>query len=150
VPSGARVVSRSREVHHSEREQTGTERVKVGTRDLGNGFFEDVYEDRPVYSERPVYRERITYEVERWVSERTERAEGRDRSPRWPAPRLRANEREAGRRERYYVVLQGEDTYRMDLPQSRWSSLVQGQSLTAVVRGSDEILELRQGGEEVR
>ena len=64
VPGGARILGRSREVHHvdhiqigtetrtrtvSERVQTGTERVKVGTRDLGNGYFEDVYEDRPIY-----------------------------------------------------------------------------------------------------
>ncbi|HYG65580.1 MAG TPA: Ran-binding zinc finger domain-containing protein [Thermoanaerobaculia bacterium] len=147
VPAGARVVSRSREVHHTEREQVGTERVKVGTRDLGNGFFEDVYEDRPVYEERPVHRDRVTYEVERWVPVRTERAQGSDRSPSWPALRLGAGEREAGRSERYYVLLQGEDAYRMELPQSRWSSFAEGQSLTAVVQGGDEVLELHGGGE---
>jgi hypothetical protein len=70
VPSQARVVSRRQEVHHTERDQVGTRRVKAGTRDLGNGFFEDVYRDEPVYRERPVYRTRVTYELPeaRWAT----------------------------------------------------------------------------------
>ncbi|HNV69214.1 MAG TPA: hypothetical protein PKO06_05910 [Candidatus Ozemobacteraceae bacterium] len=44
--------------------QTGTKQVKTGVRDLGNGFFEDVYKEVPVYDyenetveeEVPVYR----------------------------------------------------------------------------------------------
>ncbi len=38
----------------------------------------------------------------------------------------------------------------MDLPQSRWSSLAEVQSLTAVVRGGHEVMELKSGGEESR
>ncbi len=144
VPSGARILSSSREVHHNEREQVGTEQVKVGTRDLGNGFFEDVYEDRPVYEERPVYRDKVTYEIERWVTDRTERAAGRDRSPSWPAVRLDGNEREGERSEGYFVVLQGDDeAYRMPLPLQRWSGLTEGESFTATIQGGDEVLELR-------
>jgi hypothetical protein len=144
VPDGARILSSSREVHHTDREQVGTERVKVGTRDLGNGFFEDVYEDRPVYEESPVYRDKVTYEIERWVTGRTERAAGRDRSPSWPAVRLDGDEREGERSEGYFVLLQGDDgTYRMPMPLQRWSGLAEGQSFTATVQGGDEVLELR-------
>ncbi|HVR98378.1 MAG TPA: zinc finger protein [Thermoanaerobaculia bacterium] len=144
VPRGARILSSSREVHHNEREQVGTERVKTGTRDLGNGFFEDVYEDRPVYEESPVYRDKVTYEVERWVTDRTEKATGRDRSPGWPAVSLDANEREGERSEGYFVLLQGdEETYRMPMPLQRWSGLSDGESFTATVQGGDEVLELR-------
>src|SRR5262249_20589620 len=46
VPSGARVVRRSVE-HRMKKVHAGSERVKTGRRDLGNGYFEDVYEERP-------------------------------------------------------------------------------------------------------
>lgn len=142
VPSDARVVGRSREVHHEEREQVGSERVKVGTRDLGNGFFEDVYEDRPVYRSRPVYATRYSYEVERWQKDRTARAAGRDGAPRWPDPGLGRAEREGARHESYSAVLRGKREYRMPLPYARWSSLRVGQRLTATIRGGRRVIEL--------
>jgi hypothetical protein len=49
----------------------GAEQVKAGRRDLGNGFFEDVYRDEPIYRERPVYRTRVSYDVQRWVPDRS-------------------------------------------------------------------------------
>jgi hypothetical protein len=48
-------------------DQVGTRRVKAGHRDLGNGFFEDVYSDEPICRERPVYRTRVAYDVQRWL-----------------------------------------------------------------------------------
>jgi hypothetical protein len=143
VPGGARVVGQSREVHHNEREQVGTERVRVGTRDKGNGFFEDIYETRPVYRDRPVYRTKVAYEIERWVHDRTARAAASDSSPRWPDPGLRPREREARRSERYVVVLQGGKTYRKDLPLDQWSAVRVGQSFHAVIQGGRRVLELR-------
>ena len=142
APSGARVLSRERRVHHNEREQSGTERVKVGVRDLGNGFFEDVYEDRPVYRERPVYRDRLTYEHEGWLLDRTAGAGGSDQSPRWPDPGLRGREREGRRHESYTVLLQGRRAYRMELPEARWASLRPGQELRAVVQGGRRVVKL--------
>lgn len=142
VPPGARVVGRARAVHHSERVQTGTQRVKVGRKDLGNGFFEDVYEDRPLYRSRDVYAERVTYEVERWTPARAAEARGGDRQPRWPDVRLSANEREAGRSERYTVLLQGRKVYRLDLAESRWRALGEGQRLHAVVQGGSRVVAL--------
>ncbi len=144
VPRGARVVSRSREQRSTERVQTGTQRVKVGVRDKGNGFFEDVYEDRPVYRERPVYDEKVTYDAERWVDARNEEARGGDRRPRWPDVRLGRNERESGRQERYLARLQGaRRSYEMELPQSRWEQLEEGRSYEAVVQGGSRVIELK-------
>ena len=143
VPSGARIVSRRQEVHHTEHERVGTRRVKSGHRDLGNGFFEDVYRDEPVYRDRPVYRPRLTYDVERWIPDRTVRASGQDHAPRWPDPGLRSGEREASRGEKLVVVLSGKKTYRMELPEARWAALQPGQSLSAVIRGGRSVLELR-------
>jgi hypothetical protein len=143
VPREARVVGRAREVHHTERERAGTERVRVGTRDKGNGFFEDVYEDRPKYRDRPVYRTKISYDIERWVRDRTARLTGDDQSPRWPDPVLRGRERESRRSEKYVVVLDGRKTYRKEMPLPAWSALRRGQSFHAVVQGGRRVLELR-------
>jgi hypothetical protein len=143
LPAGARVVSRRQEVHHSERDQVGTRRVKAGTRDLGNGFFEDVYRDEPVYRDRPVYRTRVTYDVQRWVPDRTVRASGQDHAARWPDPAIRTGEREASRSEKLVVVLNGKRTYRMELPESRWAGLRAGQPVSAVIRGGWSVLELK-------
>jgi hypothetical protein len=143
LPPGARVVARTRAVHHTEQVQTGTQRVKVGTRDLGNGFFEDVYEERPVYRSRDVYAQRLTYEVERWTLAKNLEARGGDRRPRWPDVRLARGEREAGREQRYTVVLRGRREYRLDLPEQRWAALEPGQELRAVIQGGSRVVELR-------
>ena len=135
VPPEARKLSERREVHHTEPEQVATERIRVGTRDTGNGTLEDVYSDRPVYRNRPVYGTKSTYEVERWVVVRTARADGLDQSPRWPEPDLAAGEREGRRSEGYTVLLEGRRKYRKELTESRWSSLHVGQRLMATVRG---------------
>jgi hypothetical protein len=143
VPGGARVLSRSREVHHREREQTGTERVRVGHRDKGNGFFEDVYEERPVYRSKDVYATRVRYEIDRWVVDRTARASAQGQALRWPDPGVRSGEREARRSETYAVLLQGKKTYRKELPLAQWSAIQPGQSLHAVIQGGRSVVELR-------
>lgn len=174
VPAGARILGSSREVHHvnkiqtgtrtatrtvSERVQTGTERVKTGSRDLGNGYFEDVYEDRPVYEtvereetyeepvyrEDPVYRKRFRYEIDKWVPDREAKAEGQDRSPAWPDPDLDENEREGGRKELYEVLFQDEEgkPARYKAPSEQvWASFEEGRTYKAKVRSSGEVAEI--------
>lgn len=136
LPAGARVKSQQREIHHHNKVQTGsrtatrtvthqekvgTERVKVGTRDLGNGYFEDIYEDRPVYEDRereetyqepvyredPVYRTRFTYEIDRWEVSRTEKASGADHQARWPGVPDGPKVRPGKRTEKYRVFFTG-------------------------------------------
>lgn len=174
VPSGARVLDSRREVHHvdhiqigsetrtrtvNERVQTGTERVKVGTKDLGNGYFEDIYEDRPkyetrsrqetyqepVYRDQPVYRNRIRYEIQKWMPDREARAEGQDRSPAWPDPRLGSQERE-GKREELYEVLfrtaKGENATWKAPSEQAWSGLEEGRTYKGKVYGDGRVAEV--------
>jgi hypothetical protein len=171
LPAGARILSRSRQVHHTnqvqtgterrtrtvtEQVQTGTERVKTGTRDLGNGYFEDVYEDRPVYSDRshqetydePVYREdpvfaiKVRYEIDKWLPAREEKAAGRDRSPDWPAGKLAAHERAGTRKESYEVHFRdakGEPCVFKTTDEAAWLRLEPGGSYRAKVRPGGEV-----------
>jgi hypothetical protein len=125
VPAGARILARRRQVHHVERQQVGTR----------NG--------QPAYRERPVYGQRVAYEVERWSVARTLRASGKDKSPRWPDIRLNLGEREGKRSESYVVVLQGRNTYRMEVPRERWLEMREGQIGSAVVRKDGALLDLR-------
>ncbi|MBI4865612.1 MAG: hypothetical protein HY816_01550 [Candidatus Wallbacteria bacterium] len=139
LPSGARELSRRSEVHHynkvrtgtrqvrqsySERVQTGTQRKKVGTKDLGNGYFKEIYENVPVFENRqkerwvsepvyrsdPVYAPKLTYEVLKWKVVRTQRASGNDTSAQWPSLELGPGEREGKRTEVYSLELKDPST----------------------------------------
>ena len=90
----------------TEKVQVGTEKVKVGVRDLGNGYFEDLYEERPVYEnverqeeyEEPMYRGdpvfdiRVRYEIDRWKPRREIRHEGQGQPAGWREPDLAPDE----------------------------------------------------------
>ncbi len=171
--AGTRSLPSRREVHHtnrvqigtetrtrtvSERVQTGTERVKVGSRDLGNGYFEDVYEDRPVYEDRdheetyqepvyredPVYRMKHRYEIDKWVSAREAKAGGADLSPDWPDARLGPKQREGQRTEVYEVLFEDKDgagrVYRAR-DEVDWKSFQPGDRYRVKVQG-EKIVEI--------
>lgn len=65
----------------TERVQVGTEEYVSGQRDLGNGYFEDVYSTRPVYENQtetyevevfekvPVYQTKYKYRIQKWTKE---------------------------------------------------------------------------------
>jgi hypothetical protein len=177
VPSGARILSSSREVHHvdhlqtgsqtrhrtvSEQVQTGTKRVKTGSRNLGNGYFEDIFEDRPVYAnrsrqesyqepvyrDRPVYRQRIRYEIEKWTPDRDAKAEGSDHAAAWPDPRLGAKERGGKRSEVYEVLFRtakgAAATYEAPNEQA-WRSFEEGRSYKGKVDGDGKVKEVEGG-----
>ena len=174
VPSDARVLSRSREHHHdrqvqvgtrqeeesyTERVQVGTRRVKTGTRDLGNGYFEDVYKDeavyedrrrtrtvdRPVYRSEPVYKDRVRYEVDRWTVVQTERAGGQDNAPVWPRVPEGPKRREGKRAEKYTVRLvdpQGGETYEEDVSSDDFAGFVPGATCPARINRLGTLVEL--------
>ena len=174
LPSGARTLSSSREVFRvnkirigtetrtrtvSERVQTGTERVKVGTRDLGNGYFEDVYEDRPVYEnqereetyeepvyrEEPVYKRRYRYEVDKWQPDREAKAEGQDLSPHWPDTNLDSKEREGTRKEEYIVLFtdsEGEPARYKAPNEQTWQLFEEGRTYRGKVKSDGEVVEI--------
>lgn len=118
--------------------QVGTETVKTGTRDLGNGYFEDVYEERPVYERKavqqtrqvpkyrteyyteieevpvyrqePVYKTWYTYDILRWFHQRLEKTTGNSKEGvEWPAYTLAGNERAGTKTEIYTVFLISDD-----------------------------------------
>ncbi|NJO04207.1 MAG: hypothetical protein HC876_00975 [Chloroflexaceae bacterium] len=154
LPGAARLISQQEEIHHyvqvvqryETRTRDVTKQVQVGTRtyvceqrDLGNGFFEDVeceepvYENRtrtetyeePIYRDVPIYRTKYTYEVDKWVSVRTERESGENREPFWPQLSLLDNQRESERSETYLVSVvddQG-NRHEMEVDESRWQAL---------------------------
>lgn len=121
-----------------EDEQVGTETVKTRTRDLGNGYFEDVYEDRPIYKsvrvtktrevpkykteyyteteQKPVYRQEpvyqisYTYKILRWFHQRDEIRAGTSKNNiSWSEYKLSDNERTGLRTETYAVYFENED-----------------------------------------
>jgi len=141
-----RMETRTRQV--SDRFQVGTESYGCGTRDLGNGYFQDITCTRPVYQTRmrtetyqePVYRKEPVYdtwlawEVERWVEARTERTFGTTPDRAWPVPDLAANERAGSRSERLEVDLgSGED--RLEdrvVPEPVWVAAAQDRELLVI------------------
>jgi hypothetical protein len=157
IPADARILSQSRQVRQyrkvqvgterrekvvTERKQVGTKKVKVGVKDLGNGYFEDIYEDQPVYEEvkktvteeEPVYREepvygiQIQYEVDRWIKIPDKTVDGRSRQPEWPA--LADKERAVERTAVYMVLFRDADgdVYEYEAPdESAWLSFTKGQ-----------------------
>ncbi|MBN2430754.1 MAG: zinc ribbon domain-containing protein [Acidobacteria bacterium] len=163
IPADARILARSRQVRShrqvqvgterrekvvTERRQAGTRKVKVGVKDLGNGYFEDIYEDQPVYEdvqktvtvEEPVYREepvyaiQIRYEVDRWIKIPDKTAGGRGRQAQWPS--LADNERAVQRKAAYTVFFRDADgdTYEYPVPdEATWLSFREGERYVAAV-----------------
>lgn len=132
-------------------EQTGTETYACGSRDLGNGFFEDVdctratYSERcddvphqkPVYGNIPIYDVRYTYEIERWLADHTEETKGDGGEPYWPTFALMENQREGDNWEQYAVVFtdmkKPEKTYSHDTNQAEWQTFSIGQEVKLTV-----------------
>jgi hypothetical protein len=157
VPAGGRTISQQEEIHHydsvlvgsetrerqvSEQVQTGSRTYVCGSRDLGNGYFEDVectdpiYETRyrtetyqePIYEQVPVYQTKYSYEIEKWVVDRTEERSGTDHQAHWPTIRLGDNEREGQRTEEYRVPFVDEESkqYEMTFTEGEWLAIERG------------------------
>jgi hypothetical protein len=174
IPSDARVLSRRREFHHNdkiqvgtrpveqtytEKVQVGTKKVKVGTKDMGNGYFKDIYEDKPVYEDKkrtkvvqepifrdePVYKNKVTYQIDRWKAVKTEQAQGNDNSPLWPkiteGPKIRAGKKT----EKYLVTLK--DTkkgkiYEQEVAESDFTRFTPGSICRASINNLGSIKKL--------
>ena len=116
----------------SEQVYVGENEYVCGQRDLGNGFFEDiycsepiyetefstVYEEVPIFESQPVYDTEYTYEIDVWVPTRTESVRGTDQNSSWPEYRLESNEREGERSETYIAIFLDENgrTHRYEVP----------------------------------
>jgi hypothetical protein len=141
--------TRSRQI--SENVQTGTEEYNCGTRDLGNGYFEDVtcsrsvYETRyhtehyqePTYRDEPIYDTKHRFEIDKWIHSRTESARSNDQRPYWPEFTLInnrsgpiGNERKGNQSETYivYFISKGKnpDKYEEKFDMKTWKSYISG------------------------
>lgn len=135
------------EVEHSIK--VGTEERFVGYEDLGNGYFEEIYEEYdiydtyieteieevPIYVEEPVYATVYHYEVDKWSHNRTVKTAGKDKSPYWGETSLNDKERESGKRESYYIIVKDEygekDKFSVDYHE--WKDLNVYETLTVKV-----------------
>jgi hypothetical protein len=128
--------------------KVGTKTVVVGKKDMGNGYFKDITKQEPVYEMRDEqYQEKVmkkepvratwyVYEVIKWTTIRTPKAEGRDQSPSWPKVTLASGEREGPRAETYTLHLseaETGETYTFELPEGEWKGYSQGQQVTMTV-----------------
>lgn len=152
VPADARELSRSRQLFETKKVQVGTKRVKTGTRDLGNGYFEDVFADQPVYEDKQVFKDKVRYQVERWRTERKVELAGKDSEPRWPDPKLVEKEREGKRSETLTLLLAkpGREPDSLPVPdETLWRFYQDGKSYRAQVRASGGIAELERPAEKL-
>lgn len=173
VPTGGREVSSRQEIHHydkvidryetktrqvSERVKDGEEKYVCGKKDLGNGHFEDKYCTRdkyrteyrtetyqdPVYKDVPRYQTKYTYDIEKWLVNRTEEAAGEDHNAQWPSYELKSTEREGEKKETYtirFLNSKGKE-YSLDFPFEKWRTYETNQKVTAKVDIFGEVVEV--------
>lgn len=177
IPEGGRQLASEQKIHHydqvvdhydtktrevCEDKQTGTETYTCGKIDKGNGFFADkqctrpVYREEchdetyrdPVYRDEPVYQTWYTYEIEKWVLDRTEKASGQTQDVYWPEYTLADNERVGQRTETYEVhfVDQEGQSYTQSFDYERWQTYQAEGRYLAYVDFFGQVTEIEPGG----
>lgn len=173
LPSGARLLYSKEEFSHYEQVLdhyetvsvevpkevcVGTEEIVVGYEDLGNGYFEEITEERniyetyyvtetydePVYRDEPVYITIYYYEIDKWVYERSVKTSGYDKNPYWGNVTLASDEKIASEIENYYIggLNQKGKEIKVSLSFEDWNSLEIGQTVKLkVFLGYGEIVE---------
>lgn len=173
VPAGGRSVSQVKALHHYEsildhyeqrsqqvcdNVQTGTSTYNCGSRDLGNGYFQDQtctkpeykqvchnesYQE-PIYRQEPRYATEYTFDIEKWVPVSQPTISRQDHSPLWPKINLGKKQRTVRPEEQYSVELKDKKgkSYSYSPNFDLWKSLKIGQQFTATVDFDDEVLEL--------
>ena len=173
VPTGGRVLSSrtdifgynqvqtgSRQVQetYTEKVQSGTKKVKVGVKNLGNGRFKELYENRPVYTERqrrrtvskpvytpvPIFKTKYRFEIHRWQVGREVRTAGDDTLPMWGVVQLAAGEREGSRKESYKLHFTGAKgkTYDMEPKEQLFTRLKTGSAYKGKITGLGALSEI--------
>lgn len=173
VPPGGREQSSRQKIHHydqvfdhyetktrqvSERVKVGTRTYTCGSRDLGNGFFEDIECEEDIYETRyhtetyqeavtrdePRYQTWYTYEIERWVHARTEKSSGNNHEVYWPEYELAKNERVGYKTESYvvYFVDSEAETYSKAMSYNEWTTFKKNSQYQAEVNAFGQIKEI--------
>lgn len=174
VPPGAKVLKSTRKLRETrqvqtgsttktrtvtKQVQTGTRKVKTGTKDLGNGYFEDIYTEEPVYEDQqvkesyeeptyrdePVYDNEVTYQIDRWKSQSKAEASGSDDNPRWPEVATDRTTREGPRTEAYSLSLKanGKDYTYEPKSETEYKSYKVDQTVTASINRMGTVTELK-------
>ncbi len=152
VPSGARVLSRSKAERSKEKVKVG-EDCKTRKKDLGNGTFKEVRECQPKYDEKPVLADKCRFEVEKWKKARVEVAKGT--SPKdtiaWPPVSLARTgtclgcEREGERSESYEVFFAeaagSKSESKCTFDEAKWRSFAPGSKWKARVSVVGDVLD---------
>ncbi|HPR36151.1 MAG TPA: zinc finger Ran-binding domain-containing protein [Spirochaetota bacterium] len=163
LPAGAEKISEFRAIHHYDKipdgyitrtrevqVQIGTKKVKTGVKDLGNGYFKDIYEERPVYETRterynetkyrdvPVYMQKYKYRIMKWIDERPIEYSGKNKDISF---NLKADElkkspdrfRNIKTDSKYYlsVIDAGGKNYKDDVSFNTWKNTELNQSIKA-------------------
>ena len=158
VPIGGRTQYTRQEIHHydtvldhyetvtrSRTVVTGSH-TEYSTRDLGNGYFEEVphtvydygteyyTEQEPVYRQDPVYRTKYYYDIERWIYDHSVTSGAHDKNPYWPEVELEQNERQGSRHENYIVTaVYDEKSANYTMNYSEWEAVSIGDELHVLV-----------------
>jgi len=152
VPKGAKVLKREQKPRE-KKVKDGTKKVKVGKKDLGNGMFEDIYEEKPKFTTKKVDDTWVTFEIEKWVKGKKLKDETKDGSEPDKPKFTKSKKKRAGKRENKLVIGlkdgEGEKyTYELDLsdvknPKKEVASFKKGDKYTAEVNTVGKVLELR-------
>lgn len=161
LPSDARVVEKKEELHHykkildhyetktrtkSRQVIDGYETVVTGYEDLGNGYSEEVTEQRPIYRteyyeeeyQEPIYRKvpvfmtKYYYDIDKWKKNRSVKTKGNDNAPYWGEVILEEKEREGEKSEEYKITVNDKDKKSKPyiLKYSDWSKIEKNDSIT--------------------
>lgn len=165
VPQKAFDVNSFRAVHHYDKvfrgyeTRTRTVQVKVGEqqyvcgqRDMGNGYFEDVYCSRPIYEDRqeryevkvyddvPVHATKYRYKLMEWTRQKQNlrTASAKTHKAKWPdSPKGAQSQpdkwREGPKQESYFIAVREDDgdTHTHEVNQAFWNKTQAGSKLKA-------------------
>lgn len=174
LPPDAQLVEKNEEIHHydkiidhyetktrtkSREVIDGYETVVTGYKDLGNGYSEEITEERPVYRTEyyeeeyqdpvyvkvPIYKTKYYYDIEEWNEGRSITTKGNDKSPYWGEVSLEDKEREGKRSEEYKITVIDEDKKSQShiLDYSTWKQIEKKDIITIRVNFWGTILEMK-------
>ena len=160
IPKDGKEIESYKAIHHHKQledgtetrtrtiqKQVGTEKVKIGEKDLGNGYFEDIYEEKPVYEDIeetytatkykkiPVYKTKYKYSVFEWKDAGTLNAKDNKKPAYWPGKDKLADKnkfRVKNKEAKYFLIVKGDDeTYTEEIKFELWEEIKMGDVLIA-------------------
>lgn len=162
VPAGGKQLTSFRDIHHynkvsrgfvtktrTKQVQTGTEKYVCGKRDMGNGYFQDIYCDRPIYQTQeetydeeefdnvPVYATKYRYTIMKWIDDEPLKTSGKDHNAQWGTkPELNDPNkfRIKNKWGKYWIFVKDHrgENHKEEFQESKWQALKLGDKLPAL------------------